>query len=156
MTGPGRDRDTDASPGDRRPAPTGVPPRRLARPPSARYAGPTTFAPAGGSRSALAGPLLRSVVVSAFGAVILTVVGAILTSTAGLLFAAGVTGAAVGLVLSCAAVPAGATAPVDAGAVDRRRVAWLSIGVSLAAVVVAAIATWLIGRAEGGVLGPID
>jgi hypothetical protein len=101
-------------------------------------------------------PLLRSILVAVGGALVLTVVGAILTSTAGLLFAAGVTGACVGLVLARAAAPTGGSGALDAVAVARRRVAWLSIGVSLGAVLAAAIATWLIARAEGGVLGPID
>ncbi len=90
------------------------------------------------------------------GAIAMTVVGAILTSTAGLLFVAGATGAAVGLVLARAAAPAGDASRADATPVRRRRVAWLSVALSLGAVALAGLATWLIGRAEGGVLGPID
>jgi hypothetical protein len=83
--------------------------------------------------------------------VILAIVGAILASTTGLLVVAGATGAAVGLVLSRAAVPVGDAAPVP-----RRRVAWLAVGLSLAAVAVAAVITWVYARAEGGTLGFID
>lgn len=79
------------------------------------------------------------------------VVGAILASTAGLLFLAGLTGAGIGLVLSRAAVPRNEARPVA-----RRRIAWLAIAVSIAAVVGAAIATWLVARNEGGTLQLVD
>jgi hypothetical protein len=134
--------------------------RRLAQPPSARYARPAPATPsataAGAAHSALPGPLGRALLVGLAGAIVLTIVGAILTSTAGLLFAAGVTGACVGLVLARAAAPTGEAVLEGAVALSRRRVASWSIAVSLGAVVVAAIATWLIGRSEGGVLGPIE
>lgn len=125
--------------------------RQLAEPPSARY-GPGRDAPPGSTgRSALAGPLLRATLVAALGAVLLVLVGAILASLAGLLFVAGVTGAAAGLVLARAAVPGDAAAPVG-----RRTVTWLAIGLVLAAIVVADLATWVVARGEGGVLGPLD
>ncbi len=62
------------------------------------------------------------------------------------------TGAAVGLVLArVAAAPAGLASPIA-----RRTVAWIAIGLSLAAVVVSAVATWAYARGEGGTLGLID
>ena len=142
-------------PGDRPPAPPERESRRLAEPPSARYAPRTAAQDAGagaeGAASALTRPLLRAALVAIVGAVVLTLVGAILASTFGLLFVAGAAGAAIGLVLSRAAVPIG-----DGVAVPRRRVAWLAVGLSLAAVVVAAVATWLIAKGEGGTLGLVD
>ena len=147
------------TPGEQRPAGDEARPRRLAEPPSARYVRPDA-PPAGESPSAapgtLPGALARAVLVGIAGAIVLTVVGAILTSTAGLLFVAGVTGAAVGLVLSRAAARQGDAAIADAAPITPRRAAWLSVAVSLAAVAGAGLATWAIGRAEGGVLGPID
>jgi hypothetical protein len=139
-------------PGERPPASTPRESRRLAEPPSARYAEPApTTTDAGGGVAALRGPLTRSAVVALGGALLLTVVGAILASTEGLLFVAGVTGAAVGLVLSRAAAPG-----PDADPIPRGRIARLAVGLSLAAVALAAVATWIYARGEGGTLGPID
>ena len=81
---------------------------------------------------------------------ILAIVGAILASTTGLLVVAGATGAAVGLVLSRAAVPVGTPRR------SRAAGSWLAVGLSLAAVAVAAVITWVYARAEGGTLGFID
>ena len=86
------------------------------------------------------------------GAVLLFLVGAILASTAGLLFVAGLTGAGIGLVLARARVPD----DDGSAALTPRAVTWLAIGLAIAAVVVAAIGTWLYALREGGVLGPID
>lgn len=88
---------------------------------------------------------------AALGAVVLVVVGAVLASTAGLLFAAGATGGAIGLVLARAAVPGDGVAPLTRGSV-----AWIAIVVALVAVAVADLATWLVARGEGGTLGPLD
>lgn len=125
--------------------------RRLAQPPSARYGSPEPAPMTSAAGSALPGPLARASIVAVAGALVLTVVGAILTSTAGLLFVAGVSGAAIGLVLAGARVPAGAAQPAS-----RSRVAWLSVALALGSVALASIATWLIGRSEGGVLGLLD
>jgi hypothetical protein len=78
-------------------------------------------------------------------------VAAILASTTGLLFTSGVTGAGVGLVLARASAPRGAARPIT-----RRAVAWLAVALSIAAVGVAAVATWLVARGEGGTLGLLD
>lgn len=131
--------------------------RRLAEPPSARYAPAAENATgrsdsqASGGGGALAGPVIRAVLVAAVGSLLLTIVGSILASTGGLLFVAGVMGAALGLVLSRAAVPSGVAAPVP-----RRTVAWIAIGLSVAAIAVSAFATWVYARGEGGTLGLLD
>ena len=139
-------------PGERPPPAPPRESRRLAEPPSARYADPPRAATdAGGGASALRAPLTRSTVVALGGALLLTVVGAILASTEGLLFVAGVTGAAIGLVLSRAAAPG-----PDVDPVPRSRVARIAVGLSVAAVALAAGATWVYARGEGGTLGPID
>jgi hypothetical protein len=126
--------------------------RRLAEPPSARY-GPRGDAPPPDSaaRSALPGPLLRATLVAGLGGVLLVLVGAVLASLAGLLFVAGATGAAAGLVLARASAPGDAAAPAS-----RRTVTWLAIGLVIAAIVVAGLATWVVALGEGGVLGPLD
>jgi hypothetical protein len=86
------------------------------------------------------------------GSLALYVVGALIASTGGLLFVAGVTGAVVGLLLARAAVPA------DGGpaALPRREVIRLAVGLSLAAIAVASVATWLHAVDEGGTLGFVD
>jgi hypothetical protein len=143
------------NPDDRPKAPGESPPRRLERPPSERYGGraskQTDSAEGATSGSALSGPFAKAAVVSFAGALALVVVGAILALTAGLPIAAGATGAATGLVLARAAVPAGGARPVA-----RRTLAWLAIVLSVAAVAVAAVATWLIAQREGGTLGLLD
>ena len=139
-------------PGDRPPASAVRESRRLAEPPSARYAAaPDAAGSTRGVGSALRGPLARAVPVAVVGGVLLTIVGSILASTAGLLFVAGVMGAALGLVLSRAAVPTGIASPVP-----RRTVAWIAIGLSIAAIAVSAVATWVYARGEGGTLGLVD
>jgi hypothetical protein len=100
----------------------------------------------------LAGPLAKALLVAVVGAAGLVGVGLVLASTLGLLFVSGVTGAGVGLVLARARVPVeGAAAPLSPRAVTR-----LAIGIALAVVVVAGLATWLLARSLGGTLGPID
>jgi hypothetical protein len=139
-------------PGERQPSAPARESRRLAEPPSTRYAEPAPATTgAGGGVSALRGPLTRAMMVALGGAVLLTFVGAILASTEGLLFVAGVTGGAVGLVLSRAAAPG-----PEADPVPRTRIARLAVGLSVAAVALAALATWIYARGEGGTLGPID
>jgi hypothetical protein len=89
--------------------------------------------------------------VTVLGAAALLVVGAILTSTAGLLFIAGITGGAIGLVLARAAAPRSEARPVP-----RRTVAWLAVALSIGAVAIAAVATWVVALGEGGTLGLLD
>ena len=142
-------------PGDRPTSPVPRESRRLAEAPSARYTPREGTRPTGGgasrSESALRGPLIRATLVALGGALLLTAVGAVLASTFGLLFAAGGAGAAIGLVLSRAAVPTS-----DATPVPRPRVARLAVALALGAVVVAAALTWIIARGEGGTLGIVD
>jgi hypothetical protein len=97
-------------------------------------------------------PLLKAAVAALVGAVILYGIGALIASTAGLLFVAGLTGGAVGLLLARAAVPGDRVA----AALTRRQVRWLAIGLSVVAIVVGAIVTWLHALGEGGALGFID
>lgn len=144
--------DEPRTPGERMASVSEAGARKLAQPPSARYVdSPGPGYDAGTTGSGLRGPFARAVVVAAIGAMALVALGTILASTIGLLFTSGATGAAVGLVLARAAVP-----PDDPRAVPRRRVEWLAIGLSIAAVVIADIATWLIARQEGGTLGLLD
>ncbi|MEO5703894.1 MAG: hypothetical protein ABIZ52_02545 [Candidatus Limnocylindrales bacterium] len=148
-----------SEPGDRAPASkapstaaAGAPPaRRLEAPPGARYAEPGGDPATNARGSALTGPLVRALIVALVGAAALLVVGAILALTAGLLFIAGGTGAAVGLVLARAAVPRDGGRPIR-----RRTVTWLAVALSIGAVAVAVVATWLVARNEGGTLALID
>jgi hypothetical protein len=139
---------TTKDPGDR---------RRLAQPPSARYVPRSPIGgPDGGADpvegSALAGPLLGAVVAAMLGAAGLVVVGAILASTFGLLFVAGAMGAAVGLVLARASVPAEGGGPP----VARTTVVRYAVVLALVTVVVAGVGLWLFALGEGGTLGPLD
>jgi hypothetical protein len=138
-------------------APSGRSTRELARPPGERYTRPDLGdAAAGpgarGSRAALATPLLKAISAFGVGAALLFALGAIFASTAGLLFVAGLSGGAIGLLLARAAVPAAAAEPP----LTRRGAMWLAVALSVAAVAAGAIATWLFARGEGGTLGLID
>ena len=142
-------------PGERPGAPTPRPSRELERPPGERYAqGMTEAARQTTSRrkAGLVGPLSRAAVAAAVGAALLFVVGAVLASTAGLLVVAGLTGAAIGLLLARAAV----AGPADGPALTRRQAARYAIALSIVAVVLGAVGTWLNARGEGGSLGLID
>ena len=162
MTTPGPGTPDSTDPGERAvpsegagtaaPGEPGREARRLAEAPSSRYAAPDRPVRAPGAGSSLTGPLTRATIVALAGAVALVLVGAVLASTAGLLFVAGIAGAAIGLVLARAAAPRDETRRPT----PRRTVAWLSIGLALAAVAVGAVATWLIARLEGGTLGIVD
>lgn len=95
---------------------------------------------------------MKAVVVAIVGTLALYALGALLSSSAGLVFVAGLTGAAVGLLLARAASPGRGDEPV----LTRRRTMWLAIAISILAVVVAAVGTWLHAIGEGGALGLID
>ncbi len=156
-------------PGERRSAGERLPPepdpgpRKLAQPPSARYAaqpGPGPGgpgAPGGPDRdgeargSTLTGPLARALIAAILGAAALVALGAIFASTLGLLFTSAATGAGVGLLLARAAVPRD-----DPRAIPRRTIGWLAVGLSVGAVLVGDLGTWLIGRQEGGTLELLD
>jgi hypothetical protein len=124
--------------------------RVLERPPSERY-GAAPSVGDGARRSALTGPLVRALVIAILGSAALIGIAAYLASTAGLLFVGGVMGAGIGLVLARARAPRDERTPVPA-----KTVTWLAVGLALAAVVVADVATWVVARGEGGTLGPID
>jgi hypothetical protein len=123
---------------------------RLERPPSDRYDRESSVAPS--RRSGLVLPALKAAVAALLGAIGLYAVGGLVASTAGLLFVAGLTGAAVGLLLARAAVPGDAAAP----ALTRRQVSWLAVALSIGAIVIGAVATWLHALGEGGTLGFVD
>jgi len=106
----------------------------------------------GGRGRALFAPLVKAVAAAAAGALLLYALGALLSSSAGLVFVAGLTGAAVGLLLARAAAPGGGEAP----ALTRRQVLRSAVALTLLAVVIGAVGTWLHAIAEGGALGLID
>ena len=144
-------------PGDRPGPSAGRPGRQLERAPGERYAGARAggadpAASAATSRAALLGPLTRAVIAAVIGTLALYALGALLSSSAGLVFVAGLTGAAVGLLLARAASPGGGQAP----ALTRRQVSWSAIALTLGAVALGALGTWVHALAEGGALGPID
>jgi hypothetical protein len=144
-------------PGEQRRDQANQPARKLERPPGERYtraqASAGTDAAAGGTASsAVAVPLVKALVAATIGAAILFALGALVAETAGLVFVAGLTGAAVGLLLARAAAPGRGYAP----AVTRRQARWLSIAIACASVAVGALATWLHALGEGGALGLLD
>ena len=143
-------------PGERPPDPTASPGRRLERPPGERYRRSSAEADddATGTRSGsvLLGAVVKAVVVAAVGTLLLYALGALLSSSAGLVFVAGLTGAGVGLVLARASATGGGHEP----ALTRGTTIRLAIGVSILAVIVAAVGTWLHALGEGGALGLLD
>jgi hypothetical protein len=143
-------------PGERPVDPAGRPGRQLERPPGERYARAAAEdgdeAAATRSRSVLLGAVVKAVVVATVGALVLYALGALLSSSAGLVFVAGLTGAGVGLVLARAAAPGHGEVP----ALKRGTTIRAAIGLSIVAIVVAAVGTWLHALAEGGALGLLD
>jgi hypothetical protein len=143
-------------PGEQGPDQRSRPGRRLEHAPGERYAGGaerrSDATETGHASSALLGPALKAAVVAAVGAALLFALGALLSETAGLLAVAGLTGAAVGLLLARAAAPGRGEEP----ALTRRRATWLAIATVWAAVAVAALGTWLHALGEGGTLGLVD
>ena len=143
-------------PGEPRRQESSRPGRRLEQPPSERYTRAaerrSDATETGRAPGALLEPALKAAVVAAVGAALLFALGALLSETAGLLAVAGLTGAAVGLLLARAAAPGRGEEP----ALTRRRATWLAIAVVWAAVAVAALGTWLHALSEGGTLGLVD
>ena len=144
-------------PGERPPDPASRPARQLERRPGERYtrSGAAQSADEAAdtrSGSVLRGAVVKAVLVAIVGTLVLYALGALLSSSAGLVFVAGLTGAAVGLLLARAAAPGRGDEP----ALTRRTTMWLAIGLSILAVVVAAVGTWLHAMAEGGALGLLD
>jgi hypothetical protein len=95
---------------------------------------------------------MKAVVVAIVGTLLLYALGALLSSSAGLVFVAGLTGATVGLLLARAAAPGEGAAP----GLTRRQVMWTAVALTVVAVALGALGTWLHALAEGGALGPID
>jgi hypothetical protein len=143
-------------PGERPPDPAGRPGRQLERPPGERYSRSAAQADddaiATRSGSVLFSAVVKAVVIAAVGSLALFALGALLSSSAGLVFVAGLTGAGVGLVLARASAPGGGHEP----ALTRGTTIRLAIGVSILAVIVAAVGTWLHALGEGGALGLLD
>jgi hypothetical protein len=123
---------------------------RLERPPSDRYERGSAVTPS--RRGGLLLPTAKATGAALLGAIGVYAVGGLFASTAGLLFVAGLTGAAVGLVLARAAVLGDAAVP----AMTRRQVTWLAVALSIGAMAIGAVVTWLHALGEGGTLGFID
>ena len=87
------------------------------------------------------------------GALLLFALGAVFAQTAGLLFVVGLIGAAIGLILARTRVPGPGDAPAP---LSRRQAVWVAIAITLVAIVLAWVATWLYARSEGGTLGLVD
>lgn len=145
---------TARQPGDR-PPPVPLVGAKLDRPPSDRYraggdgtrAGGATTATAG--RSSVSGPIAAAVVVAVIGALALTIILGLLLGTTGTFVVSLLAGGAIGLLVSGAT--AGATPALSRGRATR-----VAIGLAIGMVVLAGIATWLLARAEGGVMDPIS
>jgi hypothetical protein len=152
---------TDPQPDSPAPASGDGPPdamaRRLAEPPSARYVqdGPSTGEPSG-ARRASRRAIVQAVVIAAVGAGLLLLLGGLLSTTVGLLFIAAAMGAGVGLTLAGLAVVAQESDGPARSPLPRAAVRRAALSLAVGAVVVAAIATWLFARSEGGVLGIVD
>ena len=153
MTDPPNDRPAPAS-GDGPPEPVA---RRLAEAPSARYAqdGHRGGEP-GAGRRASSRPVVQAIVISAVGAGLLFLLGGLLSTTVGLLFIAAAMGAGVGLTLAGRAVAEPSNGAAGQALTPRAAVRRAAILLASGAVVLAAIATWLFARSEGGVLGIVD
>jgi hypothetical protein len=131
--------------------------RQLDRAPGERYASTGTAAtgdpgPPAQRQGLLLRTVAKAVLASLVGMLGLYALGALLSSSAGLVFVAGLTGAAVGLLLARAAAPGRGQEAV----LTRRAVSWLAVAISIVAVVVGAVGTWLHALAEGGALGIVD
>ena len=85
----------------------------------------------------------KAILIAIVGTALIVLIGGLLASTAGLLFVAGITAAAIGL------VAAGSGRP-------KPWIQRLAIGLGLAVVVVGAIGTWVVALAQGGSLGLVD
>ena len=145
---------SSTEPGERRTNAAGRAARQLERAPGERYARQEDAADsrASAARSTATAPLVKALLAAVAGAALLYVLGALLSSTGGLVVVAGLTGAAVGLFLARAAKQGAGDVPT----MTRRAATWLALGISLAAVAIGAVATWLHALGEGGALGLID
>ena len=152
---------SDAPPDRPAPASGDGPPesvaRRLAEAPSARYAqGGAIPGEPGGAGGASGRPIVQAVVIAAVGAALLFLLGGLLSTTIGFLFIAAAMGAGVGLTLAGLAVVASTGGGVARAPRSRAAVRQAAIVLAVGAVVLAALATWLFARSEGGVLGIVD
>jgi len=146
-----------SEPGER--PPSGAPGNRLERPPSERYrtaersgaaepiaAGQTLNGRPG--RPSARGPIAAAIAVAVAGAAGLTVILGVVLATTGTFAVSLLGGAAIGLIVAGAAVGSEPT-------LAREAAIRIAIALALGMVVLAGLATWLLARAEGGVLDPL-
>ena len=131
--------------------------RRLAEAPSARYARPAADL-SGPDRAGRASkrPIVQAVAIAAVGAGLLFLLGGLLSTTVGLLFIAAAMGGGIGLTLAGLAVSASSADSAGPAPTPRATVRRAAVLLAIGAVVLAAVATWLFARSEGGVLGIVD
>lgn len=152
---------TDQQPASHQDEPPGAPgERRLDRPPSDRYrstaqpgspaADPplalSASSPGVGDRLSPARGIAFGALAAVLGAVALALLGGALAVSAGLMVVAAVIGYVVGLV----------TVVGVADTVSRRTRPWIAATLAGLGTLLGQIGLWLIARAEGGVLAPID
>jgi hypothetical protein len=101
------------------------------------------------ARSALIAPIFAGVVVAVVGAAALTFILGILLATTGTFVVSLLAGAAIGLLV------AGASSGPVPPSLSRGAAARVAVGLAIAMVVLAGLGTWLLARAEGGVMDPI-
>lgn len=118
----------DPVPGDRRPV--------LERPPSDRYAEPAPGPAGPPAPPGAPGQLSPGVLVALAGAILVGLLGGLLSITAGLVVVAAGIGWLVGTLV--------------------RPARPLAVGLAVGSAAVGLAAIWLVARAEGGVLGPLD
>lgn len=90
------------------------------------------------------------------GAAVLALILAIFTSTGGTFAISAACGISIGLLVSMNAVPKTARSSGGVAPMSRDRAVRLAIGIAIGMVLLAASATWLIARLEGGVLDPFN
>jgi hypothetical protein len=141
--------------------PSGAPgERRLDRPPSDRYRAtaatgspaadlpmaPSAPAPGADDRRSPARGIAFGTLAAVVGAVVLALLGGALAVTAGLLVVAAAIGYVVGLVTVVGA----------ADTMSRRARPWIAATLAGLGTLLGQVGLWLIARAEGGVLAPMD
>ena len=135
-------------PGERPPAPTGA---RLERAPSERYRRPG--APSGSGAvtpaASAAGPITAAACVAIVGAGVLTFILGVILAPTGTFVVSLLAGVAIGLIVSGAA--AGPNAPLNRDTAIR-----IAVGLALGMAILTGLGTWVLARAEGGVMDPVS
>ena len=96
-----------------------------------------------------AGPIAAAACVAVAGAAALTVILGVILATTGTFVVSLLAGVSIGLIVSGAAVGPGA-------ALHRDVAIRIAVGLALGMVILAGVATWILARAEGGVMDPIS